>query len=127
MLEFLLRFVWFIFIGWWLGQIAIAVAWLFNVTIIGLPVGLFIINRLPAIITLRPPSVDWDLAGGVYHAVPKLQLSFLVRALYFVLIGWWLSLLWLEVAYVLLLPIVTIPISFFMFSRSAAVTTLRRT
>lgn len=127
MLEFLLRFVWFILIGWWLGQIAIAIAWFFNVTIIGLPIGLFIINRLPMIITLRPPSVDWDPVGDVYHAVPKLQLSFLVRALYFVLIGWWLSLFWLEVAYVLLLPIVTIPISFFMFSKSAAVTTLRRT
>jgi uncharacterized membrane protein YccF (DUF307 family) len=125
MLELLLRFVWFILIGWWLGQIAIAVAWFFNATIIGLPIGLFIINRLPMIITLRPPSVDWNLVGDVYRAVPKPQLPLLVRAVYFLLVGWWFSLLWLEAAYLLILPIVTIPVSFFMFSKSAAVTTLR--
>ncbi len=125
MLELLVRFLWFIFIGWWLGQIAIAVAWFFNVTIIGLPVGLFIINRLPVIITLRPPSVELEPVGDLYYATPKPQPPFLLRAVYFLLIGWWLSLLWLEAAYILLLPIITIPLSFFMFGKAAFVTTLR--
>jgi uncharacterized membrane protein YccF (DUF307 family) len=127
MIELILRFIWFVLIGWWLGQILILVAWFLNLTIIGLPVGLFIINRLPQIITLRPPSPDWEIEAGAFRPVPKEQLPLLVRAVYFILIGWWLSLLWLETAFILTALIVTIPIAFFMFSKSAAVTTLRRT
>ncbi len=122
MIELLIRFVWFILIGWWLGQIAIIIAWLFMLTIIGIPSGLFIINRLPEIITLRPPRGGWGF-GGVF--IPRPQLPLLLRAIWFILIGWWLSLLWLEAAYLLMLPIITIPISFFMFSKAAFVTTLR--
>ncbi len=122
MIELLVRFVWFILIGWWLGQIAIIIAWFFMLTIIGIPIGLFIINRLPEIITLRPPRGEWGF-GGIF--IPRPQLPFLLRAIWFVLIGWWLSLLWLEAAYLLMLPLITIPISFFMFSKAAFVTTLR--
>ena len=43
----LVRIVWFILLGWWLGAVAISLAWLLNVLIITLPVGLFILNRLP--------------------------------------------------------------------------------
>ena len=50
----------------------------------------------------------------------------LIRALYFVLIGWWFSGLWMAVAYALLVSILGMPIAFWMYNRIGAVTTLFR-
>ena len=47
--------------------------------------------------------------------------------IYFLLVGWWLSGLWMVVAYVLLLTIVGMPAAFWMYGRIGAVTTLYRT
>jgi uncharacterized membrane protein YccF (DUF307 family) len=55
------------------------------------------------------------------------QRPFLLRAIYFVLIGWWLSGLWMAVAYVMLISIIGLPIAFWMYGRIGAVTTLFRT
>ena len=56
----LLRALWFIFVGGWLALAWIAVAWIFNITIIGLPVGLAMLNRVPQVMTLSPgPEQEW--------------------------------------------------------------------
>jgi uncharacterized membrane protein YccF (DUF307 family) len=55
------------------------------------------------------------------------QYPFLLRVIYFVLIGWWLSGLWMVVAYTLLLTIIGMPAAFWMYGRVGAVTTLYRT
>jgi hypothetical protein len=57
----LVRFIWWLFIGWWASGIAVAVAWVALITIIGIPLGIWIINRLPTVLTLRPRSRTWDL------------------------------------------------------------------
>jgi uncharacterized membrane protein YccF (DUF307 family) len=130
MVFLLIRVIWFLLVGWWLGQLALLLAWLLIVTIIGLPIGILILNRLPEIITLRPytrrTAVRWVGGSTVVETAGLRQLPFWVRAVYFVLIGWWFSLIWLEVAFLLGLTIVLLPVSFLMFSKSAAVTTLRR-
>lgn len=91
----------------------------------GLPVGLWIINRLPSIITLRPQETSLYVnARGQVTGIP--QRSFLGRAIWFLLIGWWLSGVWMALAYVCLLTILLIPISFWMYGRVGAVTTLYR-
>ena len=118
--------IWFLLVGWWLTGILSVAAWALNATIIGLPLGLWIINRLPLAATLRPvelsvPSRRWRPPPGVE------QYPFLLRAIYFVLIGWWLSGLWMVVAYALLLTIVGMPAAFWMYGRIGAVTTLYRT
>jgi uncharacterized membrane protein YccF (DUF307 family) len=123
--SLLLRVVYFLFIGWWLGGIVSGVAWFLNLTVIGLPLGLWLINRLPSIITLRPQEQAWTLEGNVLRQ-GKQQASFLVRAIYFILIGWWLSGIWMSLAYIALLTIVLIPLSFWMYGRIGAVTTLYR-
>ena len=56
--SFLLRAVWFIFIGWWLSALAIGVAYFLCAIIIGLPLAFMIFNQLPAILTLRPRTAD---------------------------------------------------------------------
>ena len=134
------RVIWFLLIGWWLTQIAIVVAWVFNLLVLTLPIGLYILNRIPQIATLRPATMETNVvtneSGSTVVVNAQIsQRSFLLRLLYFLLIGWWFSLVWLEVAWfiavagtitVVLIPLAW-PISFVMFSKSAAITTLRRT
>ncbi len=49
----LLRALYFMFIGWWLGLIWAIIAVLFCATIIGLPIGMVMFNFLPAVLTLQ--------------------------------------------------------------------------
>ncbi len=125
------RALYFVFIGWWFSEIWILLAWFFNATILGLPLGLMMINRLPQVTTLRAPRKQTQVAvvgntvlvtqGGVE------QYPFLMRAIYFLLVGWWLSLLWAEFAWALCVIVIGMPLAFWMFDRVPVVTTLART
>ena len=124
--NLILRVMWFILVGWWLTGILSVAAWALNATIIGLPLGLWIINRLPLAATLRPLSSEYRIENGALRPAVA-QHPLLLRAIYFLLIGWWLSGLWMAVAYALLLTIVGMPAAFWMYGRIGAVTTLYRT
>lgn len=124
--HLVLRVIWFLVVGWWLTGVLSVVAWALNATVIGLPLGLWIINRLPLAATLRPISSQYRVDNGVLRPGTE-QRPFLLRAIYFVLIGWWLSGLWMVVAYALLLTIFGMPAAFLMYGRIGAITTLYRT
>ena len=124
--NLILRVIWFVLVGWWLAGILSVIAWALNATIIGLPFGLWIINRLPLAATLRSPSSLYRVDEGILRPGRE-QHPLLIRAIYFVLIGWWLSGIWMAVAYALLLTIVGMPGAFWMYGRIGAVTTLYRT
>jgi uncharacterized membrane protein YccF (DUF307 family) len=124
--NLILRVMWFILVGWWLTGILSVAAWALNATVIGLPLGLWIINRLPLAATLRPLSSEYRIENGALRSAVA-QHPLLLRAIYFLLIGWWLSGLWMAVAYALLLTIVGMPAAFWMYGRIGAVTTLYRT
>jgi len=124
--NLVLRVIWFILVGWWLAGVLSVAAWALNATIIGLPLGLWVINRLPRAATLRSGSSRYRVDDGVLRSGVQ-QHPFVLRAIYFVLIGWWLSGLWMLVAYALLLTIVGMPAAFWMYGRIGAVTTLYRT
>ena len=85
--NLILRAIWFVLIGWWLTGVLSAAAWALNATIIGLPLGLWIINRLPFAATLHPVERFTIVENGVVVSGVR-QRPFLIRALYFVLIGW---------------------------------------
>ena len=51
--PFILRVLWFIFIGWHVTFWWVLAAWLLNLTIIGMPLGLWMLNRVPLVLTLR--------------------------------------------------------------------------
>ncbi len=126
----LVRVLWFIFIGWELTGAWILIAWLLNLTIVGLPLGLWMLDRVPQVLTLKPSGgvmVTQSRSGQVwvqYGNVP--QLSWLIRLPYFVLIGWWLSLLWAGIAWLLCTAIIGLPIGIWMLHRLPMVTTLWR-
>ena len=138
--SLLVRFIWFLFIGWWLSGFAILFGWLFTVLIITLPLGLYIINRLPQITTLRASSqtvqtrID-EHGNTVVETVDIPQRPFIWRMIYFLLVGWWFSAIWLVLAWLISLVSTIIfiliplgwPLVFFMYSKAAAITTLRRT
>jgi uncharacterized membrane protein YccF (DUF307 family) len=50
--NFLARAVYFICFGWWLGFIWAYLGYALCLTILGLPLGLMMLNRLPAVLTL---------------------------------------------------------------------------
>ena len=123
----LVRALYFILVGWWLSGIWAAVAWVLCLTIVGLPLGLYMLNRLPQVVTLKPRHSDLVLTETgrvVERDVPQAPL--LLRALYFVLIGWWFSAIWLTIAWALHVTIVGMVIGFWMFNRVPAVVTLAR-
>ena len=123
----LVRALYFVLIGWWFSAIWAVVAWVLCVTIIGLPLGLFMLNRMPQVATLKPARASLLVTptGEVVHLnVP--QVPFLLRAIYFVLIGWWFSAIWLAVAWALHVTIIGMLVGFWMFNRVPAVVSLAR-
>ena len=71
----------------------------------------------------------WMVDGRVIYRESNLPAHpFLLRTFYFILIGWWLSALWLAAAW--LLTGITLglglPLAFWMFDQTPAITTLAR-
>ncbi len=130
--SLLVRALWFLFIGLWLGPLWITVAWLLLVTIIGLPLGLLMINRIPQVMTLKPVRTRTTVAvhNGVMvvSQARPLQYPFLARALYFLVVGWWASLVWLVLTYAIIVATLGLglPLAFWMCDQVPAITTLAR-
>jgi uncharacterized membrane protein YccF (DUF307 family) len=129
--SFLLRAVYFVLVGWWATLVWINVAWALNATIIGLPLGLWMINRVPQVLTLRPMAVEREVhmrGDRVYVETRDVrQYGCLIRLLYFLVIGSWASLIWANVAWLLCVSIIGLPIGLAMFNSLPTVTTLMRT
>lgn len=127
-----LRALWFLLIGLSLGAVWTVLAWLCVASIIGLPIGLWMLNRLPQVMTLKPTGTRTQVTvhNGVVvvgNGVPA-QYPFALRALYFLLVGWWASGLWLLAAWALVAATLGLglPLAFWMFNRTPAIVTLAR-
>ena len=114
------RALWFLAVGWWLTPILVNIAWALNATVVLLPVGIKLINLVPTALTLAEPrSLSAPEAA-------RGQRSLLVRAVYFLLVGWWLSLVWANVATAFALSVIGLPVAFWMLNRLPFVTSLYR-
>lgn len=126
----LISLIWFIFIGSWLSFFWILVAWALTVLIITMPIGLWMLHRVPLIATLRSPSQEYIVTaeGGMtrVHGIRPAQHPFILRAIYFLLIGWWLSLIWVLTAWAATGTIILLPLALWMMNRVPAVATLER-
>jgi uncharacterized membrane protein YccF (DUF307 family) len=128
---FLTRAVWYLFVGWWLTGLAIGFAWLCALSVVLLPVAYLIVGKLPMLLTLRPRSLETDVAldaDGTLRITTggALQLPFWQRALWFLFVGWWACALAMAVAYLASLTVVLLPIGLMIFNRVPAVMTLQR-
>ena len=95
-------------------------AWVLNVTAILAPIGIKLIDLVPTVLTLAEPRsfTDPELGRGQY--------SLVVRALYFVFVGWWLSFLWANPAALLAVTIIGLPVAIWLVNRLPFVTSLYR-
>lgn len=118
----LAQFLWFVFVGWWLGLIWTGIAWLAMNTIVLIPLGVVMLNEVPNIIALRGRRTV-DASTG--RAVEPQQINILIRAAYFLLLGWWLSGVWLTAAYIACATIIFMPIGIKMFDLTPMVASLR--
>lgn len=131
-MPLLLRIPYFFLFGWWATGVWINVAWFLNLTVVGLPLGLWMLNRVPQVLTLRPmkQAVVTSYGPGERLRVQTKGLPqhpWPLRLFYFVLIGWWLSLLWSNLAWVISATIIGLPLGIWMFNRLPALTTLMQT
>jgi len=129
--NLLVRFIWWLLIGWWASGIAVSIAWVALVTIIGIPLGIWIINRQPSILTLRPRTRTWSLGQDEQGRVEvsdrgRPQVAWPIRGLWFVLVGWWASAIWMSLAWLVQLTVIGIPISLLMFNRAPFIASLYR-
>ena len=122
-----IRFGYFLLVGWWLTWIWVQLAWLAN--LIGLPAGIHMLNHVPEILILgasRLPRQGERNEIIVLNASGVSQLAWPWRLIYFLLVGWWASLIWLNVAWMLCITLLGLPLGILLFSYLPTVTTLRR-
>jgi len=114
--SLLVRALWFLLVGWWVTGLWLSVAWFLNVTIVGIPLGIKMINKVPYVLTLKRRDVMHQSSGS--------QPSLAVRAVWFVFVGWWASGLWTGAAYLLSLTIIGLPLAVWMYNRLPFVVSL---
>ncbi|MBI5518298.1 MAG: YccF domain-containing protein [Deltaproteobacteria bacterium] len=119
-MKLLLRTLYFLLIGWWLGILWGLVGYLCCVSLVLLPIGLLMLNRLPQVITLKPVPVE-PYTGSA----PK-EYPFWIRAVWFLFAGWYLSGLLVSAGIVCSLTIVGIPLGLWCFNRIPLVLTLKQ-
>jgi uncharacterized membrane protein YccF (DUF307 family) len=129
--TFVVRAVWFFLVGWWLSGLVMLVAWALGLTVIGLPFTFYLVNRLPTVLTLRPRSERYRIVQGAdgierYERVATQQTSLLIRIVYFLVLGWWLSGIWMGLAWLLSVSIIGFPLGLYMVNRVPFVITLHR-
>ena len=132
-MEFILRAIYFILFGWWLGLLWYVAAYILCLSVIGLPLGVFMLNRIPQVLTLKPVErmkfiSSMRINDRIYPAVevPKEELPFILRVLYFFVAGWWIAGLIGEFAFVLCLTIIGIPFGLYLFNRIPLFLTLKQ-
>ena len=119
--SIVVRALWFIFIGWWLTALVNVIAYVIALTVIGLPVAFMIFNRLPTVLTLRPRTIQTahEDAGGIAYVTESTvpQRSFLLRTIYFILVGWWFGAVWSVLAWLLCVSLIGLPLGVMMYNR----------
>ena len=94
-----------------------------------MPLGQWMFGRVGKVVALFPPKNPrqfTDADGTVNRESRLKQRSLLVRGLYFFFIGWWFSLIWLQIAYLLTLSIILWPFGYLMLPRTGTIMTLQR-
>ena len=84
-------------------------------------------EAVPESVVVAPPTAPVNLNAQAPQMViaQRQGPGFLARAVWFVLIGWWLTAIVIVIAYVLALSILGLPFAFYLFNRIPAFLTLR--
>lgn len=127
--PFILRAVWFLIVGWWLSGVFIALGYLFMVLVITAPLGFWFLNRVPQAQTLRLRTANLVITekdGNTYISeMTQTQRPWYIRLLYLP-VGLVFGLLWLILAWMVSIPVITLPLSIYMIDRAPGIITLQR-
>lgn len=90
--SIIVRGVYFLLFGWWASGVWLSIAWILNLTIIGMPLGIKMINFVPKIVSLKDRKIETertvDEDGNVtIKQGTSEQYSLPLRAAYFLLVG----------------------------------------
>lgn len=129
--NILVRFIWWLFVGWWASGIVVSLAWLSLITIVGIPLGIWLINHLPSVLTLRPRTRHWTLGQDdqgrtIITEGGRRQVAWPWQGIWFVAIGWWVSAIWMALAWLIQLTVIGLPLPLLMFNRTPFVASLYR-
>jgi uncharacterized membrane protein YccF (DUF307 family) len=128
----LVQLLWFLFIGWWAVHIWASIAWALMVSIVGIPLAIWMLHRIPLVVALRNPRevryrmVKVGKGECAYEVAGAPQYHFLVRAVYVVLIDWWLSAVWMALASVVCSTLSGLPVRIWMFDLVPALVSPQR-
>ncbi len=124
--SILVQILWFFFLGWWMSLAWAAIAGVLSTLIITLPISITMLNKMPQIVALREPKKSLIVVGGALMEVKIPQHSFILRAIYFLLIGFWLTWIWIAASWFLCVIIIGMPLGFMMFDLTPSIQTLRK-
>lgn len=129
--SMLVRAVWYVLVGWWLTGFVMGLAWVLAITIVGLPITFYLVNRIPTVLTLRPRAEQYELVTGTdgvtrYERLATEQYGLLVRLVWFLLVGWWASFFTMAIAWALIVLVITLPLGLMLFNRVPFVASLYR-
>jgi len=119
------RYVYFFVIGWWMGLFAAIAGSVLCASIIGLPLGTMLLNKLPTIVFMREEGepCPW---GYTDHRHQREPMPFVIRVLWFFVLGWSLGMLLITFGYLISLTIIGIPVGIYLLNRVPLVMTLSR-
>lgn len=108
----------------------IGFAYAFAITVIGLPLTFWLLNRVPWALTLLQRTENLDvISQGQAIVIGRTgveQRPWWIRAPYFLFIGLWLGAVWLVAAWLASVTVLLLPLGLWMFNRTSAVITLQR-
>ena len=126
---FIVRALYFIFIGWWFGLIWALISWLMYATIIFAPLGAAMLNKVPGAISLKAKKKDYkvvsDGTGQKVTEAKKKQVPLLFRILYYP-IGLIASLIAIILGWLLCCLLITMPLGIMLFNWVPAIASLHR-
>ncbi|HVA89235.1 MAG TPA: zinc ribbon domain-containing protein [Chloroflexota bacterium] len=115
-----LRAVWFVVAGIALSLLWVIVAWLALISVFGRSVSARMLDHTPDVLTLQ--MGDWQPSTWMtYPALSPSPYPTPMRAIYFLLVGWWASLVWLILGYLAGLTVIGAPLARRMFTAAPTV------
>jgi uncharacterized membrane protein YccF (DUF307 family) len=114
------RAVWFLLAGCWLSCLWVLTTWVMICLFVFPEAANRMITMIPNVLTLRTaPDPPRSIVPISYYQSPAALVP--ARLLYMLFVGWWMSLVWMMVAWSLSLTVVGIPISYRMYAVAPAI------
>jgi uncharacterized membrane protein YccF (DUF307 family) len=126
---FIIRALYFIFIGWWLGLAWALLSWLIYATVILAPVGAHMMNRIPGLISLKARRKEIRVESGdgvtTIQETGVEQHNLLLRIIYYPF-GLVFSLIAILLGWLLCCLIITMPLGIWLFGKVPFLASLHR-